>query len=79
MGANAINTMCEAISPALEQITHGKAVVRVLSNYATRRLVRCNAIFHKKDLGGEQIVDRILYSYTLPILTYIVQLLIIKV
>lgn len=64
MGANAINTMCEAISPALEQITDGKAVVRVLSNYATRRLVRCNAVFHKEDLGGEHIVDRILYSYS---------------
>lgn len=64
MGANAINSMCEAISPALEQITDGKAVVRVLSNYATRRLVRSNAVFHKEDLGGENIVDRILYSYS---------------
>jgi len=54
----------EAISPALEQITDGKAVVRVLSNYATRRLVRSNAVFHKEDLGGENIVDRILYSYS---------------
>lgn len=64
MGANAINTMCEAISPELEQITEGEAIVRVLSNYATTRLVKCDAIFHKEELGGEHIVDRILYSYS---------------
>jgi hydroxymethylglutaryl-CoA reductase len=64
MGANAINTMCEAISSELEQITDGEAIVKVLSNYATRRLVKCNAIFRKEDLGGERIVDRILYSYS---------------
>ena len=64
MGANAINTMCEAVSPELEQITQGKAVVRVLSNYATRRLVKCKATFCKEDLSGENIVDRILYSYS---------------
>jgi hydroxymethylglutaryl-CoA reductase len=64
MGANAINTMCEAISSELERITDGEAVVKVLSNYTTRRLVRCNAIFRKEDLGGERIVDRILYSYS---------------
>jgi hydroxymethylglutaryl-CoA reductase len=64
MGANAINTMCEAISPELERITDGEVVVKVLSNYATRRLVWCNALFRKEDLGGEHIVDRILYSYS---------------
>jgi hydroxymethylglutaryl-CoA reductase len=64
MGANAINTMCEAISPELERITDGEVVVKVLSNFATRRLVWCNALFRKEDLGGEHIVDRILYSYS---------------
>jgi hydroxymethylglutaryl-CoA reductase len=64
MGANAINTMCEAISSELERITDGEAIVKVLSNYATRRLVKCDAIFRKEDLGGERIVDRILYSYS---------------
>lgn len=63
MGANAINTMCEAISPKLEVITGGKTIVRILSNYSTRRLVRCKAIFSRDELGGEETVDRILYAY----------------
>ena len=63
MGANAINAMCEAISPKLEVLTGGKVIVRILSNYSTRRLVRCKAIFSRDELGGEDIVDRILYAY----------------
>ncbi len=63
MGANVINTMCEAISPKLEVLTGGKVIVRILSNYSTRRLVRCKAIFARDELGGEAIVDRILYAY----------------
>ena len=63
MGANAINTMCETISPKLEELTGGKTIVRILSNYSTRRLVRCKAVFSKNELGGEETVDRILYAY----------------
>jgi hydroxymethylglutaryl-CoA reductase len=63
MGANAINAMCEAISPRLEDLTGGKAIVRILSNYSTRRLVRCKAIFSRDALGGDDIVYRILYAY----------------
>ncbi|HET7146908.1 MAG TPA: hydroxymethylglutaryl-CoA reductase, degradative [Candidatus Nitrosopolaris sp.] len=63
MGANVINSMCEAISPRLEVLTGGKVIVRILSNYSTRRLVSCKAIFARDELGGEAIVDRILYAY----------------
>lgn len=63
MGANAINAMCETISPKLEVLTGGKAIVRILSNYSTRRLVRCKAIFSRDKLGGDDIVHRILYAY----------------
>ena len=63
MGANIINTMCEAISPRLEVLTGGNVIVRVLSNYSTRRLVRSKAIFARAQLGGEAVVDRILYAY----------------
>jgi hydroxymethylglutaryl-CoA reductase len=65
MGANAINTMCEAIAPQVAEITGGEVVLKILSNYATRRMVRCRAIFDKEHLGGSQIVKRILYSYAL--------------
>ena len=63
MGANVINTMCETIAPKVEELTGGSVILRILSNYATRRLVRCKAIFAKNELGGEHIVERILYAY----------------
>jgi hydroxymethylglutaryl-CoA reductase len=65
MGANAINTMCEAIAPQVAEITGGEVVLKILSNYSTRRLVRCTATFDKEELGGSQIVKRILYAYAL--------------
>ena len=63
MGANIINTMCEAIAPKVEQLTGGSVILKILSNYATKRLVKCNAIFGKDELGGENTVERILYAY----------------
>jgi len=65
MGANAINTMCEAIAPQVAEITEGEVVLKVLSNYATKRIVRCKAVFDKEELGGSEIVKRILFAYAL--------------
>lgn len=65
MGANAINTMCEAIAPQVAEITGGEVVLKILSNYATKRMVRCKAIFDRDELGGSKIVKRILYAYAL--------------
>lgn len=65
MGANAINTMCEAIAPHVAEITRGEVVLKILSNYATKRMVKCKAVFDKEQLGGSEIVKRILYAYAL--------------
>jgi len=65
MGANAVNTMCEAIAPHIAQITDGEVVLKILSNYSTKRMVRCRATFDRDELGGSQIVKRILYAYAL--------------
>jgi hydroxymethylglutaryl-CoA reductase len=65
MGANAINTMCEAIAPQVAEITGGEVVLKILSNYATKRMVRCKAVFDREELGGSEIVERILYAYAL--------------
>ena len=65
MGANAINTMCEAIAPQVAEITDGEDVLKIFSNNTTRRMVRCRATFDKEQLGGSQIVKRILYAYAL--------------
>lgn len=40
MGANAINTACERLSPRIEAITGGRVHLRILSNLADRRLVK---------------------------------------
>ena len=63
MGANVTNTMCEAVSPLLEKITGGRALLRILSNYSTRRIAKATAIFDKKEIGGEDVVDDIILAY----------------
>jgi hydroxymethylglutaryl-CoA reductase len=64
MGANTINTMCESVSSRIEELTGGRAILRILSNYATRRMVKCRAIFSKSDIGGRDVVENILYAYS---------------
>lgn len=39
MGANILNTMLEGVSPLLEDLTQGKTLMAILSNYATESLV----------------------------------------
>jgi hydroxymethylglutaryl-CoA reductase len=59
MGANAVNTMAEAVAPMIEQITGGHVYLRIISNLATKRLARAWCIVPKKAVGGEEIVDGI--------------------
>lgn len=63
MGANAVNTMAEAVAPLVEEITGGRVFLRIISNLADRRLVRASAVFSKEAIGGEEVVDGILYAY----------------
>ncbi|MEM0217992.1 MAG: hydroxymethylglutaryl-CoA reductase, degradative [Desulfurococcaceae archaeon] len=59
MGANAVNTMVEAIAPLLEKITGGQARLRIISNYATRRIVKAWARTPSENVGGLEIAKRI--------------------
>lgn len=59
MGANAVNTMAEAIAPILEKLTGGQARLRIISNYATRRIVRAWARTPAENIGGLEIAKRI--------------------
>jgi len=63
MGANVTNTMCEAVSPLIEKITGGRALLRILSNYSTRRMVKATAVFEKEAVGGEQVVENIISAF----------------
>jgi hydroxymethylglutaryl-CoA reductase len=59
MGANAVNTMVEAIAPLLEKITGGEARLRIISNYATRRIVRAWARTPAENVGGLEVARKI--------------------
>jgi hydroxymethylglutaryl-CoA reductase len=63
MGANAVNTMAEAVAPIIETISRGKVYLRIISNLANRRLVRSTAVFERETIGGEEVVDAIIDAY----------------
>jgi hydroxymethylglutaryl-CoA reductase len=63
MGANAVNTMAEAVAPIIERITHGRVYLRIISNLATKRLARAWCTVPKKAVGGEEVVDGIIDAY----------------
>ena len=62
MGANAVNTMAEALAPRIEQITGGRVYLRIISNLADLRLVRARALFKTEEIGGHEVVDGILLA-----------------
>ena len=63
MGANAVNTMAEAVAPHLEEITGGRVYLRIISNLAVRRLARARAVFTKDAIGGPEVVEGILEAF----------------
>ena len=67
MGANAVNTMVEAVAPMVEKISGGKVYLRIISNLAVKRLARAKATFSKESLGGEEVVDGIVNAYAFAV------------
>jgi len=63
MGANAVNTMVEAVAPIAERVSGGRVYLRIISNLAVKRLARAKATFTKEALGGEEVVDGIVNAY----------------
>lgn len=55
MGANSVNTMVESIAPLLEKITGGQARLKIISNHATRRIVRAWVKTPVENVGGLEI------------------------
>ncbi len=72
MGANAVNTAVEAIAPLLEQISGGRAVLRILSNLADERKVRARCLVRAEVLGrdgisGYEVAERIVEANALAV------------
>jgi hydroxymethylglutaryl-CoA reductase len=68
MGANAVNSMVEAVSSKIEESTGSRVNLKIVSNLADKRLARSKAKFPIKNLGrerysGNEIADRILSAY----------------
>jgi len=63
MGANAVNTMCEAVAPLIERVTGGRVYLRIISNLATKRLARAWCKIPKDAVGGEEVVEGIVDAY----------------
>jgi hydroxymethylglutaryl-CoA reductase len=63
MGANAVNTMAEAVAPLVERITGGRVYLRILSNLADRRLAQARVTVANEAVGGPEVVDGIINAY----------------
>lgn len=68
MGANAVNSMAEAVAPSLAEWSGGKAGLRILSNLADRRVARARATWRLDDIAtegvsGEEVRDGMLSAY----------------
>ncbi len=68
MGANAVNTAMERLTPSVEQITGGRAHLRILSNLADRRTAsaRCTIPLSELAFGdfpAEQVRDGVIAAW----------------
>ncbi|MCA8906836.1 MAG: hydroxymethylglutaryl-CoA reductase, degradative, partial [Rhodospirillaceae bacterium] len=63
MGANAVNTMAEAVGPRIAEWTGGQVFLRILSNLADRRLARARGVWRAEDIGGPAVRDGILAAF----------------
>jgi hydroxymethylglutaryl-CoA reductase len=64
MGANAVNTIAEALAPSLEEMTGGQVRLRILSNLADERLARATAridirLLRSGALSGREVAERV--------------------
>jgi hydroxymethylglutaryl-CoA reductase len=72
MGANAINTALEKLSPLVERISGGRVLLRILSNLADRRLAKAACAIPVEALAtsefsGEEVRDRIIEAWAFAV------------
>jgi hydroxymethylglutaryl-CoA reductase len=72
MGANAVNTACERLTPRIEALTGGRVHLRILSNLTDRRLARaCCTIpldsLAFRDYSAEEVRDGIIAAWAFAV------------
>ena len=70
MGANTVNTACEAVASLIEEITGGRVNLRILSNLADHRLARARCTvpassLEREGLSGPEVVQGIIEAYAM--------------
>jgi len=63
MGANAVNTMCEAVAPMIARYVEGSFRLRIISNLADRRIARAYAKVPYESVGGKEVARGIVEAY----------------
>jgi len=63
MGANAVNTMAEAVAPRLASIAGGSFRLRIISNLADRRIVRAWTKVPVEAVGGKDVAEGIMEAW----------------
>jgi len=72
MGANLVNTVCERLAPDVQALSGGRVGLRILSNYADRRLFRASCRLDPNSLAlsdgplrlsGPEVAQRIVEAY----------------
>ncbi len=68
MGANAINTACEAMAARIEALTGGRVGLRILSNLADRRIARARCTIPAETMAfgafsGQQVVRGVVEAW----------------
>jgi hydroxymethylglutaryl-CoA reductase len=68
MGANIVNDMAECVAPLIEEVTGGRARLRILSNLADRRLARAHCTIREELLerpghAGPDVAGGVVEAY----------------
>ena len=68
MGANMVNTAVESLAPLLEELTGGRAHLRILSNLSDRRLATAEVtlpveVLAFEEFSGEQVRDGVIEAW----------------
>ncbi|MBX6321632.1 MAG: hydroxymethylglutaryl-CoA reductase, degradative [Rhodospirillaceae bacterium] len=63
MGANAVNTMAEALAPRLAEWSGGRVSLRIVTNLADRRLARARTLWPAEAIGGREVAEAIVAAW----------------
>lgn len=65
MGANLVNTACEALAPRVAELTGGRVNVRILTNLSDRRIARAVCRVAAEAIGGAEVARLIVEAQVL--------------